>query len=107
MKKLESTILLMSLPVWACCLCCDPDKPVDVGIVETAPCPEAAPPAWTQPAYVVTPSELELLQMIDAYDVTEMSKAEQEQWWKRYHELSDKASEERRQAAGQHPHTPP
>jgi hypothetical protein len=49
MKKLESGILLASLPIWICCLCCDGDKPVDMGIVQTTPCPEAAAPYREEP----------------------------------------------------------
>jgi hypothetical protein len=107
MKKLESVILLLSLPIWACCLCCDPDKPIDMGVVQTTPCPEAAAPVKEPPPYAMTPSDTEVVKMIDAYEPSEMSAAEQAAWWKRYHELLDKAHEERRSLPPPHPHTPP
>lgn len=58
---------------------------------------ESAMPSTQEPAptYVAMPSDLEAVKMIDTLEVSEMSRTEQDAWWKRYHELLDKAHEER------------
>jgi hypothetical protein len=93
---------------------CDPeDKPVDMGVTVATPCPEAAaayvPPPLPEPPppYVTTPSDQEVVKMIDGYDPSKLTKTEQAAWWERYHELLDKAHEERKALQPPHPHTPP
>jgi hypothetical protein len=66
---------------------------------------EAARPPEPPPTYVAMPSDLEAVKMIDDLDLSEMSRSEQDAWWKRYHELLDKAHKER-ESQPPHPHTP-
>jgi hypothetical protein len=86
MKRLERVILLMSLPVWACCLCCDPDKPVDVGVTVSAPCPEATPPPPPQQPYEASTYELEGVKIIESYpEQPDATGAAYAAWYKKYH----------------------
>jgi hypothetical protein len=120
MNDTRLAIAVVSAPALCILLCalgahCDPDRPVDIGVT-VAPCPEAAaatvyvpptPPPDPPPAYVTTPSDLEAVKMIDAYDPSKLTSAEQDAWWERYHKLLDKAHAERAAAQPPHPHTPP
>jgi hypothetical protein len=112
MKLWMLPICVLPAVIYAALHGCDPDKPIDVGVTVAMPCPEAAAPAvlpapeLSQP-YVTTPSDQEVVKMIDAYDPSKLTKTEQAAWWERYHELLDKAHEERRIMQAQHPHTPP